>query len=369
MGRVTLQTIADEVGVSRMTVSNAFSRPDQLSAELRERVLAAAERLGYAGPDAAARALTRGRTGVIGMLLDTSPFDAFVDEAAVGFVRAAAAGLAEAGYSLVLLHANREGEIVPTRDVAMDGAIVYSCAPQSEGVADLRRRRLPIVRVEGLPIDGVASVAIDDEGGARAAAEHLLALGHRDIAIVAAGIEADGAPLHEPPASDWSMTRGRLRGWYAALERADVVPRIVATGRTAADAAARAGIRDLLEAPPTAVLCWSDLAAVEVLAAARETGLRVPEDLSVVGFDDVPMASRVTPQLTTVRQDLDAKGAAAVGALLAMLAGQRPEPLAPLATRLVVRGSAAPPRSEDPRGRPGAGLPGRPTATPGSEPS
>ncbi|WP_404313397.1 LacI family transcriptional regulator [Agrococcus terreus] len=345
MARVTLQTIADEVGVSRMTVSNAFSRPDQLSGELRERVLAAAERLGYAGPDPAARALTRGRTGVVGMLLETSPFDAFVDEVSVGFMRAAAAGLADAGYSLALLHSNRSGDIVPTRDVAMDGAIVYSCAPQSEGVGDLLRRRLPIVRVEGLPIEGVASVALDDEGGARAAAQHLLDLGHRDIAIVAGGIDADGRPLHDPPASDYSVTRGRLSGWYAALQAADVVPRIVATGATSVDDGLRARIRELLVAPPTAVLCWSDLAAVEVLEAAREAGLSVPGDLSVVGFDDVPLASRVTPPLTTVRQDLDAKGDAAVRALLAMLDGGAPETVPPLATTLVVRESTAPPRA------------------------
>src|SRR3954465_4818598 len=103
MARVTLQTIADTVGVSRMTVSNAFSRPDQLSAELRERILAAAEELGYAGPDPAARALARGTTGAVGVLLTNSLHYAFTDDIATGFLAAFVDGLAPTGLAVTLL--------------------------------------------------------------------------------------------------------------------------------------------------------------------------------------------------------------------------------------------------------------------------
>ncbi|WP_318279120.1 LacI family DNA-binding transcriptional regulator, partial [Agrococcus baldri] len=343
MARVTLQTIADEVGVSRMTVSNAFSRPDQLSAELRERVLAAAARLGYSGPDPAARALARGRTGVIGMLLTESPMDAFRDDVAVGFVRAAAGALAAADYSLVLLHTG--GEASPTRDLAMDGAIVYACTPQDRGVADLQARRLPIVRVEGASMPGVSGVWIDDETGAAAAARHLVELGHRDVALVVTGLDLDGEPVTSAPPVGLAPIERRLAGWLPPLLDAGARVRVVGTPFHLTDELLRERIERLLEDPPTAVLAYSDLAAVEVLNAAAARGLRVPEDLSVVGFDDNPIAERVRPRLTTVRQDLQRKGEAAVAAVLEQLDGAEPRDAAPIATELVVRESTAAPRT------------------------
>lgn len=340
MARVTLQTIADEVGVSRMTVSNAYSRPDQLSAALRERILAAAERLGYSGPDPAARALVRGRSGVVGMLLNESPRDAFRDDVAVGFVRAAAGALADAGYSLVLLHTG-SGESAPARDVAMDGAIVYACTPQDEGVAQLRARRLPVVRVEGMPVPGVGGVWIDDESGARAAAEHLLALGHRDIAIVTTGVDAAGVPMAEPPVTPLAPIARRFAGWLDPLVTAGARVRVVGTPHDHVDELLRERIDALLADPPTAVLAYSDLAAIEVLHVAGERGLRVPDDVSLIGFDDAPIAERIRPALTTVRQDLQRKGEIAVAALLEQLAGGDARDAPPIPTELVVRGSTA----------------------------
>ncbi|QCR20728.1 LacI family transcriptional regulator [Agrococcus sp. SGAir0287] len=351
MARVTLQTIADEVGVSRMTVSNAFSRPDQLSAELRERILDVAASLGYAGPDPSARALARGRTGVVGVLLE-SPRDAFRDDVAVGFVRAAAGALADAGYSLALLHSTAGGETMPARDVAMDGAIVYACSPSDESVQQLLHRRIPTVRVEGGPIPGVVDVAIDDATGARAAAQHLVDLGHRDVAIVTTGVDADGARWDAPQPTSLAPIHRRLDGWFAALGPAGIRPRVVGTAGTQIDRTLQDRIGVLLDDPPTAVLAYSDLAALEVLEAARLRGIPVPGRLSVVGFDDNPIAERIRPPLTTVRQDTQAKGETAARVLLAQIAGERVEAPAPLPTRLVVRLTTAPPaasRSADTR--------------------
>lgn len=343
LARVTLQTIADELGVSRMTVSNAFSRPDQLSSSMRERVLDAAARLGYAGPDPAARALARGRTGVIGMVLTDDPGDAFRDDVAVGFVRSTAESLAASGYSLALLHRGTD-DIVPARDVAMDGAIVYACTPRGDAMRELRRRRLPIVRVEGDDVDdvdGILDVSIDDRSGAAAAARHLVELGHRDVAVVTTGIDAAGDEL-EADACQLATIRHRLEGWLSELRGAGARVRVYGTQQVHVDDVLRRRIALALDDAPTAVLAYSDLAALEVLEQARTRGIAVPEELSIVGFDDNPIAARVTPALTTVRQDLQAKGALATQLLLGLIAGDDPATPPPLGTELVVRDSTAP---------------------------
>ena len=137
--RVTLQTVADHVGVSRMTVSNAFSRPDQLSAELRQRILDTADELGYAGPDPAARALAKGTTGAVGVLLTDSLEYAFTDGVAALFLGAIAQELGANGLALTLLSSTvsstaAEPDLLPARDVPMDGALVYSCESHSPAV-------------------------------------------------------------------------------------------------------------------------------------------------------------------------------------------------------------------------------------------
>lgn len=348
VARVTLKTIAEHVGVSRMTVSNAFSRPDQLSEDLRARILSAADDLGYAGPDPAARALARGRTGVIGMVLTNSPRDAFTDDVAVGFVRAVAGSLADAGYSLVLLHSSGDNGVVPARDIAMDGAIVYSCAPAMSAFAALRERRLPIVNVEGSPLPGVPDIGIDNSTGAYQAAKHLVDLGHTRVAIVVDALDADNVPSSALTLDTASSTiAGRLDGWTRALDEAGVVPTVVGTSGLAIDDTLRDRIDRMLDDPPTAVLAFSDLAALEVMERARDRGISVPEQLSVVGFDDNPLAARVSPALTTVRQDIDAKGEAAVQALLRLMRDDAVESPPRLPTELVVRASTM-----RPQGRP-----------------
>ncbi|WP_102194007.1 LacI family DNA-binding transcriptional regulator [Microbacterium aurantiacum] len=344
MARVTLQTIAEHVGVSRMTVSNAFSRPDQLSADLRARILDAAQELGYSGPDPAARALASGRTGVVGMVLTNSPRDAFTDEVAVGFVRAVAGSLGDAGYSLVLLHSSSHDGVVPARDVAMDGAIIYSCTPRTKAVTALTERRLPIVTVEGAPVTGMPSISLDNSAGAYEAAQHLSELGHSDIAIVVPTVDADDEPPSESVMATASSTAaGRLDGWIRALTEAGITPRIVGTPSLAIDEILKSRIGRMLDAAPTAVLAWSDLGALEVMEQARARGIRVPEDLSIVGFDDSPLAARVSPALTTVHQDIDAKGEAAAAALLAMMRNDPMPASQVLTTRLVTRDSTRPP--------------------------
>ena len=354
MAKVTLQSIADRVGVSRMTVSNAFSRPDQLSAELRERILAAADELGYVGPDPAARALARGRCGSIGLLLTDEISDAFQDAVATEFLSSVADSLSQEGLALTLLTSGpgrlrtrddadgAASAYVAARDVAMDGAIVYICDPASPDIDWLERRAVPMVFVDRDVKAGVPSINVDDRAGGRAAAQHLVDLGHTRIAVLTleTNQQVGGVAAWNYPA------RERMTGWREVLEAAGIEPVVYAAWYRPMDAV-EAVAREMLDRPdrPTGVLCFSDAFAAAVVNVARSLGLRVPEDLSVVGYDDSPLATATRPQLTTVRQEVARKGQAAVRALIASMREQRPE--APervlLPTTLVVRGSTAAP--------------------------
>jgi DNA-binding LacI/PurR family transcriptional regulator len=318
MARVTLQTIADRVGVSRMTVSNAFSRPDQLSPALRDRILAAARELGYVGPDPAARALARGSTGAVGVLLTDSLGDAFADEVATRFLGAVVDGLAPTGLALTLLTSTERDDVVPARDVAIDGALLYSCRPESPAREWLLRRKLPVVFVDQDPQPGISSVNVDDRAGARAAARHVVELGHRRVGIVTVALDQPAGIADDPLSGPLGHPqRQRLEGWLAGLEEADVRPTVVHVPHDddeQADEAARIVLA--VEPRVTAVLCFSDVLAFGVLRTARALGLAVPDDLSVVGFDDNPRAQRSEPPLTTVRQDITEKGRLAAATLI-----------------------------------------------------
>ena len=345
MGRVTLQTVADRVGVSRMTVSNAFSRPDQLSADLRERILRVADELGYVGPDPLARALARGTSGAIGIVLTESLAYAFADEVATAFLGAVADRLAPTGLALTLLPSQGRGDVVPARDVAVDGALIYSCEPTSPSTAWLRRRAVPLVFVDQVPVPGTVCINVDDRAGARAAAQHLLDLGHREIGILTVGHEGELGRVDDPLGQpDGHAARSRLLGWHDALTAAGVRP-VTYRIPTNTVQAAQSAARELLAASSvTALLCFSDVVAHGAALAAHDLDLEVPRHLSVVGFDDSQLSHSVRPTLTTVRQDVEAKGRAAADALLAALAGQplpSPQHLL-LPTELVVRESSGP---------------------------
>ncbi len=351
VGRVTLQTVADKVGVSRMTVSNAFSRPDQLSASLRERILTAAEELGYVGPDPSARALAKGATGAVGILLTDVDQYAFTDEVATRFLGAIAGELSPSGLAMTLLPAVGSGGVIPARDVPMDGAVVYHCDPSSPALQWLVRRKLPLVFVDQHPAAGIASVNVDDRAGARAAAAHLVDLGHRAIGIATSGVLGPHGVLREGDFTTEAFAPSqRMLGWHDALDAAGIVPTVLRM-RHATDDEAYLSLATLLEADPaiTAVLCFSDVIARGVMLAARDRGLEVPRDLSVVGFDDSPLATRLRPALTTVRQDVEEKGRVTAAALTRAVDDARNGVTVRarhvvLPTELVVRGSTAPPR-------------------------
>ena len=353
MTRATLQTVADRVGVSRATVSNAFSRPDQLSSTLRQTILAAAEELGYAGPDPTARMLARGTTGAVGVLLYESLRYAFTDEVLTGFLGAVADALAPTGLALTLLPPGESGNLVPARDVPMDGALVCSVDPESEAVGRLVRRGVPFVLIDQIPVAGVPAVNVDDCAGARSAARHLLDLGHRHVGIATAGLSPEPRLVDRPMPADVAgyAARQRLLGWLEALRPSG--SRVTVAGQPGGYAGASAAARLLLdvEDPPSAVLCFSDAMAADLVRTAEELGARVPGDVSVIGFDDSPLAARMRPGLTTVRQDVDAKGRAAATALRRAIDASRAGRTLDaehvlLPTELVVRETTTRPRAE-----------------------
>ena len=339
---VTLATVAEAVGVSRMTVSNAFNRPDQVSPELRERVLAAAHELGYSGPDPVARTLSRGETGSVGLVLDYALTRAFTDPATVQFLHGVAAGCEERGRGLSLVPRIEGRDAALVQNALVDGFVLY-CVPEADPRLDaVRGRRLPYVRVDFTPDPGELGVNVDDEGATRAVAEHLTALGHRRFGIVL-GHDAQGTTGPEAQARAWHYVEAsRLAGWRAGIEAAGIdwsdVPVASAPGKER-DTGRAAGARLLDRADrPTAIVALSDQLALGVLDAAAERGIAVPAELSVAGFDDVPEAALATPPLTTVRQPHNRKGSEAVRLLLEAPASGS----VVLPTELVVRASTAP---------------------------
>ncbi len=348
MVRVTLQTIADRVGVSRTTVSNAFSRPDQLNEELRRRILEVAGELGYPGPHPAARTLRRGRAGVIGVVFTEALSYAFADSYAVGFLRGLASVAEKSGTGVHLIgwpSPDAAEEVIA--DAVVDGFCLFS--PEGRPLVEtVLRRRLPVVTVDYPYVSGVPFVGIEDRVAARAAAAHVLGLGHRRIAVlgiqpVPGRTDRDWLDLDRPGDLRFGAGRARLAGYRDACAEAGLAWSDVAVEPTANDReiAPRAAARLLDRWPrPTAVLAPSDEIAFAVLDVAAQRGIDVPGELSVVGFDDVPAAGPAG--LTTVRQPITEKGATA-GRLLLDRSGDVPAPRVIMPTELVVRRTTAPP--------------------------
>src|SRR3954452_1048835 len=343
---VTLADVAAHLGVSRTTVSNAYNRPNQLSPALREKVLAAAADLGYSGPDPMARGLRRGQTGSLGLVFDAPLSYAFTDPAATLFLTGMATGLEEHGAALSMIPRMPEGpersaDLV--RSALVDGYMLFCTAADDPRYAAVRTRGLPFVLVEYEDDPTAAHVQIDDVAGAEAAARHLVALGHRRVAIVSGYQTGVVTGPQAQASSPWRVQSGRLTGWRAGLEAGGIdwgaVQVSGAGGSDAAGGARAAGALLDRADRPTAILALSDLQALGVLRGAAERGIDVPGDLSVVGFDDIPQAAAATPALTTVSQPHEEKGRAAVRLLVS---GADPADSVLLPCHLVVRASTAP---------------------------
>jgi DNA-binding LacI/PurR family transcriptional regulator len=344
-GRVRLRDVAERAGVSVGSASQAFGRPQLVSDEVRRRVLSAAEALGYPGPDPAARRLRMGRAGALGLIFAERLGYAFTDPAQPPFLRGVAQGMQEAHSGLLLIPDSRyrEEAAQTVRDAVVDGFIIYSTPQDDPRVEAALARRLPVVTVDQPRGAPTPFVGIDDRAAARSAAAHLHDLGHERVAVLSF-ITALG------PAGTLGLDLSveRVEGYKEGLGEA-WDPQLVRTCRPNAPEPAREATMELLRAPepPTAILAMSDTLAIGALQAAAELGVTVPTELSVVGFDDSPIAQHTTPPLTTVAQPQEEKGRLAAEWLIADIergaGARRRRRRRILPTELVLRESTAPP--------------------------
>ena len=348
MGRATQKDVAAVMGVSVMTVSNAFNRPDQLSEELRVRVLARAKKMGYSGPDAVARQLRTGRTNTYAVVFEEDLSYAFSDPFTVLWLRGFSEVMAAHGASITLLSvsASDPASLAAVQDAAVDG-LVGLCGDKP-AVVKARERGLPTVYctlTEELYTD--TFVAIDDRGAGRELGAHLYRLGHRRVTVLAeiprpepwGQIEwRPGQLADRDDLPAWALdSRSRLRGLLDGLEDADV--RIILTGPNSRESGHAAGsiVLDRRDRP-TAVVGMSDILALGFLDALAQRGLRPGRDVSVAGFDDIGEAAPAG--LTTIHQPIAEKGREAARLVLDPA---RPDRQVMLPYRLMVRASTAPP--------------------------
>jgi DNA-binding LacI/PurR family transcriptional regulator len=325
---LTLAAVASRAGVSPSTASLAFAGSPRVAPATRDRVLAAAAELGYAGPNPIAASLRRGRSGVVGAFVGERLLYAFRDPVAVQLMDGITEVLGAHGVGLLLL-AGQAGRPAAEQLARMplDAAIFATCGLEDDPALDLLRARgVPLVGVEGPVADDVVLVDIDDRAGTVALATHLRDLGHHRVATVAMPLRLDGTrgPVDAARRArvHYRDVRHRIVGVedvFGPVPVVETASNVVAEG----EAAGRALLDVSAEERPTAVIAQSDVLAAGVLEAAVGLGLRVPDDVSVVGFDgaDLPW---LPGTLTTVVQPSDAKGRAAASAAMALVAGERP---------------------------------------------
>jgi DNA-binding LacI/PurR family transcriptional regulator len=347
-GRPTLAAVAARAGVSRSTASLAFSGAGPVAPATRERVLGAARELGYAGPDPLARSLRQGRSGIVAALIGERLLFAFRDPVTVGVLDGLAEELTPHGLGLLLISgdADRTG---PTQDqvarMPMDVVIFATCGQDDDPLLEyFVSRRVPVIAVDGPHRDDVAVLDIDDYQGSLAMAHHLAELGHERVATLVLPLRLDGrrGPVDTARRAvvGYEDARRRLQAVEDVFGRVTAVE--AATNLVEEGEALAAPLLDATTPRPTAIVAQSDLLAVGVIRAARARGLRVPEDLSVVGFDGIDTRLIDGYELTTVEQPIVEKGRA-VGRMAAeFLAGRRPENVR-LPIRIRIGSTSGPP--------------------------
>jgi DNA-binding LacI/PurR family transcriptional regulator len=349
----TLASLAAELGVSRTTVSNAYNRPDQLSAPLRARVLEAARRLGYPGPDPVARSLRTRKAGAVGLLLTEALSYAFRDPAATGFLEGLALACEEAGQGLLLVPVSPDQpDVAAVHQAGVDGFVVYSVREDDPHFMAVLERPVPtVVCDQPHGVEGVDRVGVDDRAGMLALARHLTGLGHRRVGVLCMrlGDHHDGpADLERQAHATYPVQRDRLAGLREGFAEVGVdwadVP-VVERFDHSIEAGEHAAA-ELLAAHPdlTAIACTSDILALGALRHAAEKGIAVPEQLTISGFDGVPEAERAG--LTTVRQPLREKGRTAGRLLLQRGDRSRPRRVL-LPTELVTGRTSGPPHTDE----------------------
>ncbi|WP_298226998.1 LacI family DNA-binding transcriptional regulator [Gryllotalpicola sp.] len=323
--RPTLAAVAARAGVSASTASLAFSGTGPVSDATRDKVLAAARELGYAGPDPLARSLRRGRSGIVGVYLEPSIAAAFTDPVRILMLDGLSEAVDEVGASLLLITGPAGLSAAP-----LDAAVLLNHSPALDApLSALRSRGMPVVGVEAAArVDGLVRIDQDNRAATALGARHLYQLGHRRVAVAALAVDSAREP------GPVTAERRAAATYLPFIERyqgvRDVFPDApaYAARSSAVDEGKAVGLA-LLDVPsavrPTAIIAQSDLLAWGVIRAAESLGLRVPADVSVLGFDGVRIEGPVGHDLTTLVQPAVEKGRAAGQAIIRLLRGERVE--------------------------------------------
>lgn len=333
--RITLREIAQIAQVDISTVSRAINDSPLLPRDTKDAILAIAEKLNYF-PNSLARGLVSQKSETIGIILPKIFFlqGPFFSQVLSGIEHASV----KHGYSILIASATSKGKdkhfpFNLTRARRIDGMLIVNENKHIRNLSALKQEGVPFVFVNRFMADPQAPcVAPDDEGGGRMATAHLVSLGHRHIGVIT------GSPRV-------SATQGRLSGYRHALAAAGIAfdPALVERGlfQQGVETGRRGAERLLsLPKPPTAIFAFSDELAMGVMQAARARGARIPEDLAIVGYDNVAFSAHLTPPLTTVAQNPYLIGSSACQLLVDLLEGRRPAKVNHLVpVRLVVRES------------------------------
>ncbi|WP_139996726.1 MULTISPECIES: LacI family DNA-binding transcriptional regulator [Paenibacillus] len=327
--KVSILDVAKKSGLSIVTVSRVLNNLPSVRSGNRDRVLQAMKDLDY-HPNASARSLARGKTGIIGLSL-TTLYDSFLDSV----VKEVNDCLAEKGYFLALSISSGDDDQAHRslfQEDRVDGVILLSPMREDEYVLDLKKNQIPFVMLDNQQLNSSAtSVIVDNFHGGYEATKHLIGLGHQDIAHIS------GPEL-------FLSSRERERGYRAALAEAGFQPYCVergdfeiSTGYRIAQAWIESGKL------PTALFASDDYMALGAMNAFMNEGIRVPEKISIIGFDDQFIASEFRPMLTTMRQPADQIGRTGVDLLLKMInGGVKRNVTVQLSPELVVRESTSP---------------------------
>lgn len=317
---VTITQVAEAAGVSPTAVSFAFNNPNQLGSETAERIRAIAREMGYS-PDPIARAMASRRSGVIALLAPLTISSAFENPFISGFLRGVGSVCDDHSLNLLVVSPYKGSLEEATRRAPVDAYIILGMNENHEELNPLRRRHVPFVVVDG-DAENVSSINVNDGQGAYDAAAHFLAKGHRDILVL---------NFDRPnPASILINVAGerRLAGYRRAFNDYGVelpddhilqAPPSMEAGARAFRTAWESGLR------PTAILSMSDAKALGVIFEARRIGLRVPEDIEIIGFDNIPQAMLCSPMLSTVAQPIEEKGRLAAEMLVKALESETVE--------------------------------------------
>lgn len=338
MKKIRIEDVANEAGVSVTAVSFAFNKPSRLNANTVARILAVAERLGYT-PNPHARALQAKSLGVIGVLTPQSLPTIFTNPFYTAFHEGVGRVCEENNLSLTIISPASASLSEVSARAPVDGLIVVGLNENHPEIEILHRRQMPFIIVDG-DSQTAPSVNVDDEQGAWSAANYLLENGHERIACLT--FEFDVNSTHNPKV--YGVGERRMLGFKRAFTERDIVwdeTYLYDTGASLEEGAKV--FQRFWENPhtrPTALVSFADISAIGALQAALQAGVRVPEELAIIGYDDIPQSIWTQPALTTVHQPTVEKGEIAAQLLLALIAGEPiPEPHLLLPTELMIRGT------------------------------